>query len=313
VEDSVTINPKPKARSTWRVHAALVIVQVSFGGFHVVGKAVLAHLDPLALAGFRVLLATPILFLLAWQVERARPARRDLLVLAALGFLGVFLNQLLFITGLKYTTATNAGIIQPSIPVFTAAIAALLGVERLSRRQGAGIAVAVLGALVMLNPLRFHLGSQVLLGNLLLLLNSVAFAGYLVLQRPVLRRIPPLTVTAWVFLFGGLGVLLVSAPTMMRVPFADEPAVVWWGLAYVVIVPSVLAYALNMWAVGRSSPSTAAAYVSLQPAVAGALAAIFLGERAGLREAAGFALIITGLILVSQGLRRNGRATKAEA
>lgn len=294
-------------RTNWRVHAALVFVQAAFAGFHVVGKAVLAHLDPLALAGFRVLLATPLLFLMAWHLEHARVARRDLPALAALGFLGVFLNQVLFITGLQHTTATNAGILQPSIPVFTAAIAALFGVERLSLRQGAGIAVAVLGALVMLNPLEFHFGSGIMLGNLLLLLNCVAYAGYLVLQRPVLRRVPPLTATAWAFLFGALGVLAVSAPTMLRVRFAEAPALVWWGLLYIVLIPTALCYALNTWAVGRSSPSTAAAYVPLQPATAALLAAVFLGERPGVKEAAGFVLIISGLILVSQGLRRNQR------
>ena len=293
------------------MHAALVFVQLAFAGFHVIGKAVLGHMEPMALAGYRVLLATPIVFLLAWRLEHFRPAKRDLPVLAVLGLLGVFLNQMLFITGLRHTTATNAGIIMPSIPVFTAAIAAAFGVERLSWRQGLGIGVAVFGAAVMLNPLQFQVGSGLLLGNLLLLLNALAYAGYLVLQRPVLRRVPPLTLTAWAFMFGSLGVLAVSAPAMARVPFADEPRLVWWGLAYIVLIPTALNYALNTWAVGRSSPSTAAAYIPLQPAGAGVLAAIFLGEEAGWREGLGFALIITGLILVSQGLRRNGRGKAA--
>ena len=39
-------------------------------------------------------------------------------ILALLGFLGVFANQLLFIHGLEHTTATNASILMPSIPVF---------------------------------------------------------------------------------------------------------------------------------------------------------------------------------------------------
>ena len=110
----------------WRVHAAFLFVQVSFSGWHVIGKGMLSYLSPLALGGMRVLLAAPLLLLMAWLLDRARPTRRDLPYLALLGFLGVFLNQLLFIVGLKYTTATNAGIIMPSIPVFTVAIGALV-------------------------------------------------------------------------------------------------------------------------------------------------------------------------------------------
>ena len=311
MEDFIPATQVTRARSDWRIYVALVVVQMGFAGFPVVGKAVLAYLSPLALAGFRVLFATPLLFLVAWRLERARVRWSDLPVLAALGFMGVFLNQLLFIHGLQRTTATNAAILQPSAAVFTAAIAALTGVERLSARQTAGIILAVLGALVMLNPFHFRFGSDVLFGNFLLLLNCIAYAGYLVLQRPVLRRVPPLTVTAWAFLFGGAGVLLVSAPSMARAPLASAPPIVWWGLLYIVLVSSTLCYALHTWAVGRSSPSTAAAFIPLQPATAAVLAAIFLGERAGWKEAAGFVLIVSGLILVRQGLRNNSQKVES--
>ena len=102
----------------WRVHGALLAVQVIFAGYHVTAKAVLSTLDPFSLVGLRVLLATPILVFLAWKVDRVLPRPGDLAVLASLGFLGVFANQLLFINGLERTAATNASILMPSIPVF---------------------------------------------------------------------------------------------------------------------------------------------------------------------------------------------------
>ena len=291
-------------RFDWRVHLVLLFVQVAFGGFHVIGKAVLSHLDPLAVAGIRVIGATPLLFLMAWWLERALPTLRDLPTLAVLGLLGVFLNQILFIIGLQYTTATNAGILMPSIPVFTAAIAALFGVERLDKGQAVGIALAVAGAMVMLNPFGFAMTRSTMFGNLLIILNCLSYAGYLVLQRPILRRLPPLTVTAWSFLFGGLGVVAVSFSSLLNLSITAVPALVWWGLLYIVLIPTALNYALNTWAVGRSSPSLAAAYIPLQPVAAGLLAALFLGESAGWREAMGFVLIVAGLFLVSRGMNR---------
>ena len=119
-----------------RVHLTLLLVQLSFGGFHVVAKAVLADLAPMALAAIRVGVATPILLILAWRRDRFMPARRDLPMLALLGGLGVFANQVLFITGLQHTTATNASILMPSVPVFAVAAAAALRIERV----GAGAA-----------------------------------------------------------------------------------------------------------------------------------------------------------------------------
>ena len=77
-ESSAAAPPAPGPAPVWRVHLTLILVQAAFGGFHVVAKAVLADLAPLALAAIRVGLATPILMALAWRRDRFLPARRDL-------------------------------------------------------------------------------------------------------------------------------------------------------------------------------------------------------------------------------------------
>lgn len=291
--------PGPPAAPALRVQATLFLVQLAFGGFHVVAKAVLSYLPPLALAGIRVGIATPFLVLLAWRHDRVIPARRDLPWLALLGGLGVTANQLFFITGLHYTTAINAAILQPSLPVFAVAAAAALGVERIGPRRLFGIALSVTGSLVLVNPLRLSSNGLAVLGNFLILLNCLCYALFLVLQRPLLERIPWRTLIAWSFVFGGGGVLLVSAPTLVRLDYAAVPAGVWWGIAYIVALATVFAYAANTWAVRRSSPALVAAFSTLQPLVAAALAATFLGERFGWVEGIGFALIMGGLWRVS--------------
>lgn len=291
------------AGAGWPVHTALLAVQVIFAGFHVVAKILLEVLDPLALAGLRVGLATPLLMAIAWGVDRTIPRWRDLPTLALLGFLGVFANQLLFIVGLGYTTATNAAILMPSIPVFAVAVGAVLKIEKIGRRRIAGIALSALGALVMVNPLSFSLAGGALLGNGLILANCLFFAAFLVLQRPILRRLPWRTVIAGTFFFGTLGVLAVAWPRLAAVDVAALPASVGWGLAFIVLFPTVLTYSLNTWAVRRSSASLTAAYTTLQPVAAAGLAAIFLAERPGWLEAAGFLLIVGGLWVVSRRRR----------
>lgn len=290
----------PTARDRRLVHSALLFAQLGFGGFHVVAKAILTHLHPLALAGIRVLAATPLLLLIAWTIDRIVPTRTDLYRLALLGFLGVFANQLLFILGLRYTTATNAAILMPAIPVFAAAVAILLRVERPSFARAAGIVLAVVGALVMLEPTRFQLGDTTLIGNLLILANCLSYAVFLVLMRPVLLRLPVATVTAWTFVFGGAGVLAVCATTMLRVDYTALPPGVWAGLAFVVVVPTILCYLVNSWGVARSSSSLAATYTTLQPLVTGLLAFVLLAERVGWPQLVGGLLIIGGLHQVAR-------------
>jgi drug/metabolite transporter (DMT)-like permease len=295
-------------RLDWRVHGALLFVQLSFGAFPVVGKGVLAYLPPLAVAALRVLVAAPLLLLLAWRVERVRVPRGYLRRLALLGCLGVFLNQVLFIVGLSLTTATNAAILMPSIPVFAVVVASLLGIERIDRRRGAGIVLAVLGALVMLDPTQFSLTSGTSLGDALILLNCLSYATYLVLQRPLLAHLPPLTLIAWAMLFGGTAVLLVSAPALVGTRFTAVPAGAWAGMAYIALIPTAVNYALNTWSIRRSSPALAATYTTLQPVVAALLGGILLGEQVGFRQGLGFFLIVGGL--AAMALRR-GRVAPA--
>jgi drug/metabolite transporter (DMT)-like permease len=299
-ESSTAAPPAPDAAPAWKVHLTLILVQMAFGGFHVVAKAVLSDLAPLALAAIRVGVATPILMVLAWRRDRFIPARSDWPVLALLGALGVFANQALFITGLRYTTAINASILMPSLPVFTVAIAALMRIERITRHRAIGIVLSVAGALALVNPLRFSADHKGALGNVMILGNCLCYSLFLVLQRPVLNRIPWRTVIAASFFFGTLGVIPFALPSLLAMDPAAVPAGAWWGVAYIILFPTVFAYAANTWAVRRSSPALVAAYSTLQPLVAAALAATFLGERFGWVEGIGFALIVAGLWQVSR-------------
>jgi drug/metabolite transporter (DMT)-like permease len=291
-----------------RVHAGLLFVQLTFGAFPVVGKGVLATLHPLALAGLRVAFATPLLLLVAWRVERVRPSRRHLPMLALLGLLGMFANQVLYILGLARTTAGNAGILMPSIPVFALAVAGLTGIERLTWRRAAGVGLAVAGAAVMLEPANLSLHGGTTLGNALILANCLSYALYLVLQRPLLRELPPLTVVAWAYVFGSIAVLAVSAPSLASTAWAAVPAAVWIGVAYIVLIPTAVNYAINSWAIRRSSPALVATYTLLQPVIAAGLGVLFLTEAVGGRELGGFVLIVAGLWGVSSRARTGRRA-----
>ena len=67
-------------------------------------------------------------------------------------------------------------------------------------------------------------------GNLLIALNTLAYAGYLVVSRPVVQRIPPLVAIAWVYILAAL----TSPLFAWRVDLwpAGASAQVWWSLGY---------------------------------------------------------------------------------
>jgi len=278
----------------------LLAVQVAFATLHVVGKVVLAELSPLAFAGTRVAVATPILLLIAWRHDRFVPARADWPRLLLLGMLGIFANQTLFLLGLHYTTATSSAILMPSIPVFTAGAAALLGIERIAGRRLGGVAVAAVGALVLLDPTRLETGGTATLGNALILSNCLAYSFFLVLLQPLFARVPWRTLIAWCFLFGSLGTLPVAAPSLAATEWSALSHAALAGIVYIGVVPTALNFALATWAVRRSSPAVVAAFTTLQPVFTSALAALALGEAVRPNQALGFLLIVLGLVLVQR-------------
>ncbi len=302
--DPRLVPPPESFPSRERILAILLLVQACFSSLHVVGKVVLAHLPPLALAGTRVVIATPLLVWLAWRHDRVVPRREDWPRLALLGLLGIFANQILFLTGLSFTSATSASVMMPSIPVFTAGVAALFGIERVAGRRLAGIALAALGALVLIDPARLDTSSRAAVGNLLVLSNCLAYALFLVLQRPLLQRLPWRTLIAWSFLFGSLATLAATGPTLARTEWSALPAHALAGIVWIGLVPTAFAFALNTWAVRRTSPAVAAAFTTLQPVLTALAAALTLGERPSFNQLAGFALIVAGLALVAAARRR---------
>jgi len=295
----------------WPVHVALIFVQISFAAFYVVSKRVLSSVDPLVVAGLRILIATPVLLVFARIHNRSLPARSDLPLFAIMGFLGIFANQALYIIGIDHTTATSAGVLMPAIPVFTVAIAAMSGVEAISWRKIVGIASCITGAWSMLDLSSLSFDGGASFGNLLILLNGLSYALFLVLQRRILGRYPPLTVIAWSFVFGSLFVSFVSLPSMIRADYQSIPAGAMAGLGYMIVVATILNYFLNTWAVSRSSTSLVASYIMLQPVASAVLAGLFLGETIGIRESAGTLFILAGLAVVSRNGEKKTRQTTA--
>ena len=135
------------------VHPALLLAlaQLLWAGNFVLGRAVSARIPPVALAFWRWAVALLILLPLSWrELRRAWPAlRRALPVLLALGVLGVGNFNTMVYVGLGQTTATNAALLNSACPAFILAIGPLLGGPRPHGRQALGIAVSLLGVLVI--------------------------------------------------------------------------------------------------------------------------------------------------------------------
>ena len=280
---------------SWQIHAALVGAQTGFALFPIFGKLALASIPPFAFAALRVVGAVLILdaFRLFQQRESIQPRDRRRLFLY--GLLGVSFNQLLFILGLSQTTAINTTILTATIPVFTLAIAALLGRELMTSRAAVGILLAAGGGWVLLTAQRFSWDSSSFRGVSLLLLNCMSYSLYLVLSRPILAHYRVATFTATVFRYGAILIVAFALPQLLRLPWSAVPAAAWLCVAAVIVLCTAIPYLLNSWALARTHASHVAFYVFLQPVITTALAIAFLGEKLTSQTLLAAILIFVGL------------------
>jgi drug/metabolite transporter (DMT)-like permease len=280
----------------WEIHLSLAGAQVGFALFPILGKIVLASIPPFLFAAFRVVAAAALLE--AFRRARREPEaihRADVPRLVLYGLLGVSFNQVLFILGLSLTTAIHTTVLTATIPVFTLAAAVLLGRERLTAHAAAGIALAGVGAFVLLNAQRFTWSSASFRGDLLLLANCTSYSLYLVLSRPVLAHYRVATFTAAVFRYGAILIVLLALPELRRFEPGRVPAAAWMCLAGVVLLCTVIPYLLNSWALARTHASRVAFYVFLQPLISTILAILILGETLTGKSVWAALLILAGL------------------
>jgi drug/metabolite transporter (DMT)-like permease len=264
--------------------------------------------DPIGIATLRITGAATAFAVVLW-LRRGRSVRApaDLLALAGLAVLGVVANQVLFLEGVKRTTAVHTNILITTIPVFTLAVALLLRRERASAPKLAGIVLAGAGAVYLALARGGTAGGPSTAGDALIVTNALSYSCYLVLSKDMLRRHDPLTVVTYVFLIGSLLVLPAGAPALAHVEGAGLTPRVALILLYIVVFPSFLTYLLSIWALKRTASSLVAMYVYVQPVVTAYAAPLILGERVTARAGTAAAIIFAGLALTTWGEQLAGR------
>ena len=287
-------------------HLALIAVQILFATWPVVGKIALRTLPAVSLVGFRVAGAALMLLFLARASGRLRKIKRaDWPLLIVSSALGLILNQWLFVTGLSLTTAINSTLISTTIPISTLLVGIILGTDRSSWRRILGILIAAAGVLFLIGRGRSEFSAATRTGDLLIVANSLCYGAYIAVSKDLVKRYNALTVITWIFIVGSIATIPAGIVSFTAVPLRSIPAGVWLAVAYVIVMPTAVAYFLNAWALARVPPSTVAVYIYLQPLFAFVLAPLVLGESLGARAILSSLMIFAGVIVVTR--RRRGK------
>jgi drug/metabolite transporter (DMT)-like permease len=282
-------------------HLALIAVQILFGTWPIFGKLALAWMSSPTLVFFRVIGAALAFVLIQRSLTPLlKMPRRDLLWLILCSVIGVVGNQFLFVKGLSMTTAINATLLSSAIPVFTLFVSIVFGYDRLSPKRIIGIAVAITGVFLLVNPARSDFSTRTTAGNLLIVTNSFLYAVYIVISKDLFERYGALNVITWIFVVGALLCIPAGLYTLPGEQLRLVPLSVWLAIGFIILFPTVGAYYLNAWALTKVTPSVVAVYIYLQPLIAFGLAPIVLGETPTGHTIGSALLIFTGVAIVTR-------------
>ena len=289
--------PATRAR-IWVTDALLVLMAIIWGVNFSVVKYGTRTLDPLVYNGIRVSLAAVALGGVASRMPGSRLARRDLLSLLALGLLGNGIYQLFFIEGIARTRAGDAALVLAASPAFIALFGHFTGVERLTMRRAAGIALSIGGmALVVFGAAGAATGESSLLGNLLVLAGCLCWAVFTILLMPFTARIDGIRVTALTMTGGAAPLLLIALKPIAATTWSTVPPLAWAAIAYSGLFALVIAYLFWYRGMRVLGPTRTALYSNLQPVIALLVAWIALHEIPTISQGLGAAGILGGLLL----------------
>ncbi|MGZ6124663.1 MAG: DMT family transporter [Myxococcales bacterium] len=286
------------------LYGALLAHTLVSAANYLFAKRALMEIPALPLGLLRFTGASVLLVILLRRVkppgERLPPreARRKLLFLS---FVGVPVNQGFFLYGLQLSTAAHAALLYTLTPLFVLLLAQALIGEFPGWRTAAGTALALGGTLYVL----FHRGIDFsrgpLLGDLLLLVAVVAWSLYTAEGREMVGRLGSVPVIAWTIIAGtvlylplGLAALLVPS---YRADIAHASAEAGWGVAYLIVMTSVVAYLLWSWALAYLAAARVAVFTNLQPLATALMAQAFLRERVTLGFYLAAVVVIAGVLL----------------
>jgi drug/metabolite transporter (DMT)-like permease len=301
--------PLPSAAPATLTPVYLKLAGVAFlwGGTFIAGRTLAAEMPALVAAAARFAVAAVLLLLLAWRMEGGLPrlSRQQMFATAALGLTGIFLYNLCFFGALGQIPAGRAALFVALNPIVTALAAAVILRERLTSRKWAGIALAFVGAAIVITrgdlagaaqDISQSLGA----GELLMLGGVVSWAAYTLIGRRALTNLSPIAATTYAALWGLLFLSMGAVGQLGDVDWSNVPVTAWASVVYLGAFGTVIGFVWYYEGVKAIGPSRASVFNNLVPVFGVVLAAVLLGEAILVSMVVGGALVVAGVTLTNR-------------
>ena len=282
--------------------AAIVATSI-FGFNHTIAKELMPNvLSPNALLYSRVLGAAMCFWFVSLFTKREKVELKDFKLIIICAIFGMGLNMITALNGLYNSTPINSSIITTLAPIFIFLISVILLKEKISKRKYAGVFIGFIGTLtlILLNEKSLENAPNINLGNFYLFINSISYALYFVLVKPLTEKYNMITIMKWLFLFSIFINMPFGLVEFMQVEWVEINNTSFIKIFYVVFCTTFLVYLLNLYALKNLKATTVGMFIYLQPVI-GILFAIYRGaDKLTIPDISSVLLVFAGVYLVSK-------------
>ncbi|MBS3994557.1 MAG: DMT family transporter [Alkaliphilus sp.] len=298
----------------YKIWMMLTACNLFWAGNYVFGKYLVNEMTPLWITFSRWSVASLLLLGIACIFEKPNwsVVIKHWRMYIAMGLLGLVGYNTVLYSALDYTSSTNAALVSALNPGVIVLFSVFLLKERLTRLQLGGMALSLLGVLVILTggKLTQLLAMDFNRGDLLMIVAVLLWTGYSLLAKRI-KEVPPITLTAMSALFA----------TFILAPFAldegiriqDISSLATMGIVYIIIFPSVGSFVFWNISVRQIGASQAGIFLNLIP-VFTAIISWSLGEKISSFQILGGILVFSGVYLTTgmldQVMLRKGKQSK---
>jgi len=267
----------------------------------------------LAIAAWRLTLASCVLIPLAWRHNRTeiRQLSRKLVGLLILSGVFLCLHFATWITSLEYTSVASSVVLVTTSPLWVALLSPLVLREGLPKMVWVGLVLALVGGTVVAGSDVCQFGAsgvmcldlqslareQGMWGNFLALVGAWCVAGYILIGRWVRPQLSLLSYTAVVYGVAAVGLIGLAGVNQTQL-FGFQPITFLW-FALLALIPQLIGHSTYNWALRYLSAATVSVAGLGEPIGSSLLAYLFLSEPPTGLEVVGGGLILVGIYFSS--------------
>lgn len=285
-------------------HLACFIAYAIFGVNIVICKDLTSSslISPVGLYSIRAICAAAIFWILSIFSPKEKVDRKDFVKLLAASVTGFLVPQLSFLMAIPITTPMGCSIITATQPIYTMFIAAWALKEPITLKKAGGVALSFAGILFLIfNSMGGNASGETQpFGIVLMIINSIVFALYLGLFKPLISKYSVITYLKWIFLFATVMTLPMSAKEIFSIDYAAIPVDFLAELAFLIICATVISYFLIPIGQRNIRPTLVSMYSYFQPLIATGLSIMLGIEALGWQKIVAAVMVFAGVIIVSR-------------